>query len=63
MMSYLIHETRISTTMIAKDSAAETVGRRSSTSQKKLSRPQVRIKESFGTIPASLQAMSASAVT
>ena len=61
IMSYLSRESRIRATIIASDSAAETAGRRNSASQKKLSRPQVRRNTAFGTMPTSLQAISASA--
>jgi hypothetical protein len=61
MMSYLSRDSRIRTTIITSDSAADTAGRRSKVSQKKLSRPQNRRKTAFRTIEASLQAMSASA--
>src|SRR5262245_27662416 len=61
MISYLSRESRIRTTISTSDSAADSAGRRSTASQKKLSRPQTRQKTSFGTTPASLQSMRASA--
>jgi hypothetical protein len=61
MISYLRRETRIRTTISTSDSAADSAGRRSTASQKKLSRPQTRQKTSFGTKPASLQSMRARA--
>ena len=63
MMSYLSRDTRIRTTIIASESAAEMAGRRNRTSQKKLSTPHVRQKMSFGTKPASLHNMRPSAAT
>ena len=47
--------------IVASDSAAETAGRRSTASQKKLSRPQETANTSFGTMPTSLQRRSPSA--
>jgi hypothetical protein len=61
MISYLSRESRMSTTTIASDSAADTIGRRSTASQKKLSRPHVKQKASFGTRPVSLQTRRPSA--
>ena len=55
MMSYLSRDSRIRTTIIRSDSAADKAGRRSTASQKKLNRPQVRQKTTFGTKPTSLQ--------
>src|SRR6516165_10931597 len=60
MISYLSCDSRIKTTIITSDSAADTAGRRSKAIQKKLSMPQVRRKIAFGTIATSLQAMSTS---
>src|SRR5262249_59330821 len=54
MISYWSRESRRNTTMVASDSAAETAGRRSTTSQKKLSRPQAKPNTSFGTMPTSV---------
>lgn len=60
-ISYLKSESRITSAMIASESAAETARRRSRTSQKQLSRPQVSRNATLGTIATSLQAISASA--
>src|SRR5262249_61238147 len=62
-ISYLSRDSRISTTIIASDSAADTAGRRNTASQKKLSRPQVKQNTTFGTMAASLQSMRPSAAT
>src|SRR5512145_350397 len=61
MISYLSRDSRIRTTMIASERPAATAGRRSSASQKKLSRPQVRQKTTLDTNAASLQTMRANA--
>ena len=57
IMSYLSRDSRIRTTIIISDSAADTAGRRNSSSQKKLRRPQVRRNTAFGTMSPSLHAM------
>ena len=57
MMSYLSRDSRIRTTIIASDSAADTAGRRNTASQKKLMRPHVRQNTTFGRTAASLQSM------
>ena len=54
-------DSRMRMTIIASDSAAEVTGRRSSTSQKKLSKPQVRTKAAAGTSPVSDQSSTPSA--
>ena len=54
IISYLSRESRMTTTIIASASAADTIGRRRTASQKKLSRPQVKQNASFGTNPISV---------
>ncbi len=61
MISYLSRDSRIRTTIITSDSAADTAGRRSTASQKKLSRPHVRQNTTFGRTATSLQNMRPSA--
>ena len=61
MMSCFSRDSRINAITVASDNAAETAGRRSSISQKKLTRPQVNRKTTCETIPRSLHTMSESA--
>src|SRR5262249_30789422 len=61
--SYLNRDTTISVTSSANDSAADSAGRRSSTSQKQLTSAQLSTNTLIATASISLQSMMASAAT